>query len=251
MKLLILIIYSPREDYDKMLEIQRKYIHNYGNDVEAYFIRSSYEHNEEIFLDGDMFHVRAKEDIFTILHKTLVVMNHLKYHYNKEYDFTLRTNVSTIVDVNKFMPYLNNFREVEYIYGGDFVGDTVKGFTFGYTLGTAIIFSRKVYDSIVQNMNWAFDHSVWDDQAFGIYIAKFVPSALNHELYIKPYGGPNGRILYSIQTPAGENTMLQNFIEFSESSNIRGSSVIFYRNRTLNRLEDVKIMDYICNHLLS
>lgn len=251
MKLLILIISSSRQDYDKMLEIQRRYIHSYGSDVEAYFIRSSYDHNEDVFLDGDTFHVRGKEDIFTILHKTLMVMEHLKKHYKKEYDFTLRTNMSTIVDVNKFMSYLHNFREIEYIYGGDLVGDTIKGFTYGYALGTAIIFSRKVYDSIVENMHWAFDHSVWDDQAFGIYIAKFLPCALNHELSIKPYGGHNGHILYSRQTPAGENTRLQNFIEFSETKNLRSSSVIFYRNRTNNRLEDVNIMDYICNHLLS
>jgi len=234
-----------------MLEVQRKYIHNYGNDVEAYFIRSSYDHNEEIFLDGDMFHVRGKEDFFTILHKTLMVMEYLKNHCKKEYDFTLRTNISTVVDINKLMSYLKNFREVEYIYGGDLGIDTTKGFTYYYALGTAIIFSRKVYDPIVENMSWAFDHSVWDDQAFGIYIAKFLPSALNHDLYIKPYGGVNGLILYSRQTPAGENTSLQNFIEFSETSNLRDLSVLFYRNRTLNSLEDVKIMDCICNHLLS
>ena len=73
MKVLILVIYSRNEAYDKMLEVQRKYMHNY-KDVEVYFMESCFLHNEPVFIQDDMSRVRIKEDNKTILFKTLATI---------------------------------------------------------------------------------------------------------------------------------------------------------------------------------
>ena len=56
MKILLLIIYSENELYDKMIKAQRNYIHKFEN-VDSYFIQNSTKYNEPIVFENDMIHV--------------------------------------------------------------------------------------------------------------------------------------------------------------------------------------------------
>jgi hypothetical protein len=64
MKILILSIFSDNKYYNEMLKVHRKYFYNYEN-VDIYFVQSSYKYNEEIFIEDDMIYVRGAENNFT------------------------------------------------------------------------------------------------------------------------------------------------------------------------------------------
>ena len=241
MKILILIIYSNHEVYEKMLEIQRKYVHNYEN-VDVYFIQSSFEYNDPVVLKNDMFYIKGKEDYNTILYKSLTVMETLKNFYKKEYDFTIRSNISTIIDIPKMINLLSLYQEQDYIYAGDVAGIKIINKIIRFALGTVIIFSKKLSNKMVDEIN-KFDNTLSDDVAFGLYVEDNIPSAYDHNLSLK------NLVLYSNSLINGYNTKLNDFINFIKKDDNK-INYICYRNSLEDRYEDVKIMDYICNTII-
>ena len=238
MRILILVIYSRNEAYDKMLEIQRRYIHKYEN-VDVYFIVSNFEHNEPVFIEGNMSCVRSKEDNQYILYKNLETMDTLHNLYKKEYDFIIRTNVSTIIDIPKLKNLLTSYQNIEYLYAGHIASISEQNIRFA--LGTCIIISKKLGIKMIQEKH-LFDHSLPDDVAFGVYVRDHCPEAFNNDLKLGPF------VYYISDLPSGWNATLEEFIHFVKNNNT--SKYIYYRNKTHNRMEDVKIMDYICTHLI-
>jgi hypothetical protein len=238
MKILILVIYSnTQEYYNRMLAIQRKYVHNYKN-VDVYFIQSSFLHNEKVFVENDMIHVRNKEEHKTILYKTLCSMECLKNFYKKEYDFTIRTNISTLINIPKMINLLSNYQDKEYLYAGDIAGVTSLNRHIRFALGTAIILSKKLANKMINEMH-KFNHSLADDVAFGHFVEENIPQAFDNDLYFRKH------VFYTNTLKNGYNSSLKNFILFPNKSNY-----IFYRNSLKNRYEDANIMNYICDNIL-
>lgn len=240
MKLLILSIYSRNSCYDKMLEVQRKYIHNY-KDVDSYFIQSSNKYNEEIYVKNDMIYIRGVEDYSTILDKSLKAMKFLKEKNNKDYDFIIRTNISTIFNIPKLINLLNEYRNIEHLYGGDIIGIIRNNRHIRLALGTCIILSKKISDIMIEKID-LFNHTIEDDVSFGLFVEEHIPDAFNHDLKMGKY------VLYSNSLENGYNTKLDDFINFIKNNE---DKYIYYRNSLSDRFEDVKIMDYICNNLLT
>ncbi len=241
MKILILVIYSNNQKYyTDMLEIQRRYVHKYEN-VEVYFVQSSFEHNEEVYIDNDMIHVRCKEDFNTILYKCLHAMNTLSNFYKKEYDFTIRTNISSLINIPKLIELLSLFQDKEYLYAGDIVG--VKRFNkpIRFALGTAIILSKKLANKMIAEMH-NFNHMIEDDVSFGLFVEQYIPIAFENNLKLAPF------VFYTHTLCNNYNSNVNDFIHFEKNNDL---NYIIYRNKTANRHNDVKIMSYICDNILS
>jgi hypothetical protein len=115
MKLLILFIYSTEPIYDKMLNIQRKYIHNFKDFADCYFIQMRENQEKEAIIEEDIIYVKGEENYLNILHKTIVSLDLLFKSGN--YDFLIRSTVATIIDIPKLLIYLNNVPR-EKIYTG-------------------------------------------------------------------------------------------------------------------------------------
>ena len=240
MKILILVIYSNNQKYyTDMLEIQRRYIHKYEN-VEAYFVQSSFEHNEEVFIDNDIIHVRSKEDNYTILYKCLRAMGTLKNLYKKEYDFTIRTNISSLINIPKMIELLSLFQDKEYLYAGDIAGLERFNRHIRFALGTAIILSQKLANKMIAEMR-KFNHTIEDDVSFGLFVEEHIPIAFDNTLKLAPV------VFYTHTLCNGYNSTLNDFIDFKKNNNV---DYIIYRNKTANRHNYVKIMRYICDNIL-
>ena len=76
MKILILFIYNQDNVYNKMLEIQRKYVHNHIN-IESYFVTLDENLNCDIKLDNNIIYVKGKESFINILYKTIKALDYL------------------------------------------------------------------------------------------------------------------------------------------------------------------------------
>lgn len=241
MKVLILVIYSRNEAYDKMLEVQRKYMHNY-KDVEVYFMESCFLHNESVFIQNDMSRVRIDEDNNTILLKTLATIECLHYVHRRHFDFVVRTNISTVIDIPKLVRILEKYQDVEYLYAGDLCGINTKIGHVWFATGTCIIMSRQLAIKMIHEQE-KFDHSDPDDVAFAVFVTQHCPQAYDNDIRLRPF------FYYTIGLPSGWDATLQEMIQFA-NQNGNKFHFICYRNKTHDRLEDAKIMDYICTNLI-
>lgn len=241
MKILILVIYSNNQEYyEKMLKIQRKYVHKYEN-VEVFFVQSSFEHNEEVFVDNDMIYVRSNEENNTILYKTLYAMQNLTQSYKKEYDFIIRTNISTLIDIPKLLELLSLFKDIEYLYAGELCGFEICNRHIWFALGTSIILSKKLANKMIDEI-YKFNHNIPDDVAFGLFVEENIPIAYNHNLSMC------NLVFYTNRLSNGYNSNLIDFINFEKNNNLNS---ICYRNSLANRDEDVNIMNYICDKIFN
>jgi hypothetical protein len=193
MKILILIIYSNNDEnnkeiYEKMLKIQRSYINNFDG-VSSYFIQMSEDQYEQIVMKDDFIFVKGKETLMNIMHKTIESMNYLFNTLGCDYNYILRTNISTIVNIPKLIEYCQILPEKNIYTGGsilnlnwlDYKSGIIDTSLFGteYVAGTCIILSKDVVIHIINNkMNIRYD--VIDDLSFGIYIKNYIQNAIEN-----------------------------------------------------------------------
>lgn len=250
MKIINLIIYSNTTDvYKPMFDILNKYYSNYKN-IKTYFI--SFDNNNEKFknndyyLDNNLLIFKGIESLVPgVLNKTLKALHYCKEF---EYDYIVRTNISTIINYNNLIKYLEknpiNFygggeNNILSWNGGGINDDTWYGTNF--ISGTSIILSKKCVNFIIENENKIIKEIV-DDVSLGIlfreHYNKYKPETINSKYYIK--------------TPIfiKDNKIdIDRFINFINEK----EELIFYRNRTYNtdRQIDVFNMNIIYQILLN
>ena len=238
MKILILIIYSKDEIYEQMMNIQKKYIHNFSN-VDSYFIQMKNDISDNLQIEDDIIYVKGKENYMNILVKTITALEYL--YKIKEYDFVIRTNISTIINIPKLISYLDNIKQKENIYtGGGCFGnlgwlDEKSGIIDNSLWGTEFIggncitLSKNVVIYILSNKD-KLRYDIVDDVSIGLFISLYFPIALE-----------NGKKLLSpILYPrlSDKNEIINN-----------ANNYIFFRNHQLNRNDDIIIMNLIYNTL--
>ena len=219
------------------MDIQQEYLQKFKN-IMFYFTQMTEEQTSKIEIDNNFINVKGKETFLNILEKTVESM---KYVYaNHEFDYLIRTNISTIININKLWEFLTNVPEEKY-YGCswyltlnwlDHRAGIVDSTYFGtqYAQGTNIIFSKDIVKSICENSD-SLHYEILDDVALGIYINKYHPEAIKISINYQP-------------------TIL-----FTEINDIILDDYIFYRNRRNentaeeNRENDIQTMLCLTNLL--
>jgi hypothetical protein len=106
MKITILSISSPNEKYSEMKKIQTEYYSNFPN-VKLYFVENDEKQKEKIRVVDNIIYVKGTEHILHILYKTIAGMKWLKN--NIDCDWFIRTNLSSIININVLEGALNRF----------------------------------------------------------------------------------------------------------------------------------------------
>lgn len=190
MKILVLIIYSNEEKYKEMLNLQKKYIHLNSN-IESYFIEFKEDMSQPIEMVDDHIYVQGKEHLLNITEKTIKALKYLFFELNKQYDYVIRTNISTIINHHLLMQNLKKMSRTDVYVGGHLlklqwfdppfgIFDTKYWGTI-YVQGTGIILSRDVVLNMLSNED-KIDYSIADDVAIAVYIAKYNSRALQYLL---------------------------------------------------------------------
>ena len=237
LKILNLVLYSPNDEYIDMYKLTNKYYKKYKNVDTLYYhfgdlnnFNNSYKYDK----DNNILIIKGKENYLPgILDKTIKAFKYVEElekikGYN--YDYIVRSNISTIIDFDKLNDKLIR-KPID--YGGGIKLVISKGWRDGpsgidndryegvqYASGTSIIISRNLLDKILKNSN-LIDYTVIDDVSIGDFIKKNFP---HHQLH------------------SYEDYFLQT------NENIIGSDIsnyIFFRNRNNDRKTDLKIMKYI------
>jgi hypothetical protein len=185
MKILILSIYSDSELYNKMLELQRKYI-NIDANIKYYFIQFRKQIND-VEIENDFIYVNGLENRMKITEKTLKSIKYILNDLNEHYDFIIRTNISTIIHFRNLIDYLQSIPKTNIYCTGnllnlqwyDHSSGIVNNSLFGtlYASGTSIIISYDVALFMINNIS-NFRHDIIDDVSIGVFMKKYLPSTL-------------------------------------------------------------------------
>jgi hypothetical protein len=246
MKILLLYIYSENQIYNKMIELQREHIINSNIEISYYFIQFRKEQVNLIEIENDFIYVKGQEALLKITEKTLKSLNFLLKDMGLIFDFIIRTNMSTIINLKKLIIFLesipkNNIYCTGKILKVQHIDNTygiknVKLHGTSYASGTSIILSYDVALNMIQDIN-KFNHDIVDDVSIAIFIKKFIPIAYeNLEKY-----KPSFLIMYNNV----DLTKINNYV-FIRNKYISNNNNI-QKNRDYDLINMKKIIDIIKN----
>lgn len=107
MKIIILIISSQSTHYSQMKEMWKKYMNKHEN-IKCFFIEFNIEIEQQILLDeiNNTIYIKGNETYIPgILDKTIKSIQYV-VSSNMEFDYILRTNLSTFIVLDKLYNYL-------------------------------------------------------------------------------------------------------------------------------------------------
>jgi len=244
MKLLFLFIYSQGELYDKMKVLQQSYMHLYEH-ATCYFITFDPDLDEDIAIKDDTIYVKGHEALLNILDKTVKSLEYLLLTKNLHFDYIIRTNVSTVVNIPKITEHLQNYPTTN-VYTCAYriilqLLDERAGITdkslFGTTFasGISIIMSHDVCKHMLQNKD-KLRYDIVDDVAIGVYMKNYQPEAtkqLNHLF--------SGTV--SVRSTVPET--IERDLDF-----YRNNTLDFNNKNKHDRAFDLLSMEYIVNNII-
>lgn len=225
-KICMLIIYSPNDNYDKMLKLQQAYYKNFQPYITYYFIQFR-EQSEDIMINEEthFLYIRGQEGIMNILKKTAIAMDYVTKKH--EFDFLVRTNISTVIDIYNLGDFLASVPKTNY-YGGGHVLELKWGTNYSlygtiYVQGTGIILSRDIVEDMSKNCD-KLENNIVDDVSIGVYIKKY------HNDIFEATNKYSNQIAPHIGCKCHKNPEDPDILK----------SVVFFRNRTIcKRGEDI------------
>lgn len=217
MKLLNLILYSENTpEYFEMKIILETYL-NKLNNFKYYFYCYKESLEKEYEIQDNIIYIKGKETFIPgILEKTIKVFDICR-NLKLEYDFIVRSNISTIIN----FPALQQFLYINVYNKYDYIGNTLttrntinsKQYFHNFAFGMCIVLSKKLINYILEHKN-TIDYSFIDDNSLGIFC--------------KDHNIP----LYNIEH------IIENTDKFYYSK-------LIYRNKSENRDDDIKRMKMI------
>lgn len=158
MNVLILIISStnlPSYHYNK--QVWMSYMNRHPN-IDSYFIeyRDQESKEGEIIQENNTLYFKGEETFSNIIVKTIHSLHYFLHFSEKKYDFIVRTNLSTVWDLNRLYDHLMNLPVKNNIYSGvkmSFYNLESLEYWFKFVSGMGIILSRDVCEILVDPVN--------------------------------------------------------------------------------------------------
>lgn len=223
MKILNLILYNNADDYRDMRDILRVYLK--AKNIKYYFYCFKQDIDDDYAIEGDMLYIKGTESfnpgITEKTIKSIILANELF-----TFDYIVRSNISTIVDMDKIQKYLED-NPIEYGGGYKHVLEWIdnpagiydkKYWGTEFISGTCFILSKKTVDKICENKGdiiW----EIMDDVCIGAFCKK-------------------------------HNIPATNIGCFATNVNFYLPDKIFYRNRRPSRKDDVAAFRKIIPRIL-
>ena len=174
-----------------------------------------------------------------ILNKTIKAMDFVTNTLQLSYDFLIRTNITTVLNIPQLLKELAPLPRENICIGGNKMQLKWICPSYGVTdnryrdrwfiQGTSIIFSKDVCKNIVKNQN-KIEKTIVDDISLFMYLANFNEPA---------YQSINQHAISFYQC----NESMENFHKIPLNK-------AFYRNKTEDMRDDDMIrLTFLCNHL--
>ena len=218
-----------REYYLKIIELQKEYMKSYkssNNNITFYFYCYKEDLQEECMIEDDMIYIKGTETYVPgILEKTIKVFEITK---NMEYDFLLRSNISTVIDYSKLNDILYKIPD-DVIYAGgscrlltwlDPDYGIHKIYNIPFILGTSIILKREGVHKLINNKN-VLSETIIDDVAIGLFFKHFGDKPYGFDSYYRyNLSCMTNDVIFYRNRISYENYMVDKSVEIANMTNI-------------------------------
>lgn len=125
LKILVLIITSDNDPvYKELQNIWRRYMHNDPEHIEAYFIRGDHTLPVQYKIENDVIWSKTIESLNPgLINKTILSLEALLPRIQTEFDYILRTNLSSFYVFPRLLKFLETCPDHKF-YGGSVVFNT-------------------------------------------------------------------------------------------------------------------------------
>jgi hypothetical protein len=162
MNLIILILANDTDVYLKMQEKWQSYMNKHSH-IKSYFIKYKEDLKENIIQKEDTIYVKGNESLIPgCLDKTIKSIEYLLNNF--DFNFIFRTNMSSVVDLNKLYNLIHNHSEDEIKYGGFINTSGVK-----FISGAGILMNKQTCQLLIDNKN-ALNYNIIDDVCIGQFM---------------------------------------------------------------------------------
>lgn len=117
MKVLVLVIFSSSRMYNVMYNLQKKYILQHKN-IDVYFVTFNKKQPKKVILINNVIFIEGDETLPNITYKTIMGLDYIHNNISSSYDFVVRTNVSTLINLNNLFNFLSSIENKNIYTGG-------------------------------------------------------------------------------------------------------------------------------------
>jgi hypothetical protein len=116
-KAIILVIYNESVGvYCLMQQKSKKYYSVFSEDIKIFYITFREEQEEEVIENDEFLYLKGTESFMPgIITKTINAMNYINKQYS--YDYVVRTNISTIINIKNMLDYFTTIPKTNYTGG--------------------------------------------------------------------------------------------------------------------------------------
>lgn len=229
LKIVHLVLLSDDFYFNQMYEITRNFYNKFRPKVETiYYQYSNTEHFHKPYLKDDILFIHGIESRTPgILLKTICALDYVK---DKDFDYIVRSNVSTIIDFKlleqKLIDTMPDYASslILKLNWDNGIEGIIKSKHYGtnFASGTSMIFSKSLMNLILIHQN-ELDFTIMDDLSIAMLIK-------NKFSYIRP--------------------AQLGYISFvKDQFNLQLYNNIFYRNKNEDRAVDIENMKFIVERL--
>jgi hypothetical protein len=216
-QLIILIISSNNlEVYDEMKKISQKYLTLFNNKIKFFYLEYRKQENDIEEIDNTLY-FNGEESIIPSIYKKTI--KGLEYINKYDYKFIMRTNLSSFLNINNILKFIDLLPKNNcgggYLCFNDFVS------------GTGIFMSKDVANILVNNID---NSEIHDD----VLISRIMT---NHNITLFNINTYN----YNIEYLCNNN--------YNDNININ-DNILYYRIRNdENRNIDIKYFNFLLNNI--
>lgn len=171
---IILILASNNNNiYNNCREIWKKYM-NLNKNIGIFFVYGKlFKPLENYDSETDFIFDDIPESYPVYIHKSIKAFEILNLKYN--YDYLIRTNLTTFWDLNKLEMNLENLPKEKCYYGdGPLPTYDHRGY---YVSGTDTIVSRDLINKILENKE-KIDYTIVEDASMGLFFHKYLKTPI-------------------------------------------------------------------------
>ena len=176
-KVLLLIIDSDNAPvYAHLRANWRIYMHNHPIQIESYFLRADPTISKSIIIHNDTITVKTIENWTTgTLNKTILALSALSPKIESNFDFIIRTNLSTFYIFDRLINFLQHSPKTNF-----YSGFLARHNSTIYASGSGFILSKDVAKVLIHNKQELLNLNEWDDVAIGKFLALQGIYPVNH-----------------------------------------------------------------------
>lgn len=222
MKLIVLILANDTEYYIQMQAMWKLYMNKHP-DIRCYFLKYNPLLQNDIEIDNNTIFIKGNESLIPgCLEKTIKSIEYLLLH--DSFDFIFRTNMSSVIDLNKLYNILNNEMNAAGVIG--YCNNQP------FISGAGILLNKQICEKIIEHKH-LLEYNIIDDVSIGHFLTQNnIPMSqlTRFEMYN-----------YEHNIESVNNTLIEHYYHFRCKSNINTTNTIRMMLKVINLIYNINV----------